>query len=171
MTPPEAAPPLAVAAVDDFLESPDWRALASRRGWVIERRGPTTLVVALTARELNGAAETFTLRLECEACPALPPDVRFVNPETLEYAPGPDARHVARLTSSACQTHLTYPYNSPYPYGPQLVCSSMTRGYYASNHAPTPDERWDPARHSIGSSIEIVHRTLHSAVHYHGRHG
>jgi hypothetical protein len=169
MPPEVVAPSLAMAAVDDFLQSPDWRPVATRRGWTINRHGPTTLIVTLKARPLNGVTEAFTLRLECEACPSLPPDVRFVNPETLEYTFGVDNRHVARVVSNACYTHLSYAYSPPYKYGPQLVCTSLARGYYVSNHAPTPDQKWDPVRHSIGSSVEIVCRTLRSPY-YQGRH-
>lgn len=164
-----SSPPLAVAAVDDFLASEDWRSMAKRFGWGIQRFDDVTLIVTLTSYPRNGTPDTYTLRVSCEYCPGQPPDVRFVNPDTLEYNPTTDQSHVAHLVSSACSTHLNYAYNPPYKYGPQLVCSSMTYGYYVSNHTPTADQVWNPARHSIGSAIEIVSRTLRSAEFYQGR--
>jgi hypothetical protein len=162
-------PPLAVAAVEEFLEDENWQMMAKQYGWVIQKLDPITLIVVLKARILDGLKDTFTLRLTCETCPAMPPDVRFVNPDTLDYDFTTDKKYVAKLTSPSCTTHLSYSYNPPYKYGPQLVCTSMSYGYYVSNHSPTVEQKWEPLRHSIGSSIEIVHRTLQSLQYYQGR--
>lgn len=161
---------LAQGYLDAFLADEAWRKAAERFGWQLMRLGPTSLAVTLEARPQPGVDPTYTLRLECEYCPALPPHVRFVNPQTQEFDPGADAYHVARLTAPGCYTHLTYSYPVPHRYGPQLVCNSLSQGYYDSGHAPTPEQRWDPARHHIGSSIEIVSRTLRGDY-YLGRFG
>lgn len=162
-------PPLAVAAVETFLEDPNWRTFASKRGWVISVSSPTTVIVTLQALEVSGIREKFIIRLDCEPCPTMPPHTRFVNPQTLEFDPSTDRPHLARLESPACRTHLNYSFNAPYQYRPQLVCSSMTYGYYISGHSPTPDQQWNPKRHSIGSTIEIIYRTLNSPKYYTGR--
>ncbi len=162
-------PILAQAAVDDFLDNPNWRTRSGEYGWTFSRPYPLTLVATLPVRVAGSVVAHFTLRLSCEFCPTYPPDVRFVNPQTLDYDPACDLRHLANVQAPFCYVHPVYPYNPPYRYGPQLVCSSMILGYYVSGHNPTADQRWDPQRHTIGASIYTVHRALHS-VHYRGRH-
>jgi hypothetical protein len=160
---------LAIAAVEEFFAAKKWQKMMSEYGWVFGMIDPLTLIVFLSARPINGVSDAFTLRLACDFYPTYPPDVRFVNPATFEYNVSTDLRHVANLQAQYCHVHPNYSYQHPYKYGPQLVCSSMTLGYYFSNHTPTPDQAWQPGRHTIGSTIYTVHRALHSA-HYHGRH-
>lgn len=163
-------PKIAKAAVDKFLADPDWQRHAAESGWEIRRHDSLTLIVSLGARPIGeaGEGERYLLRLTCDYCPTHPPDVRFVHPQTLEYDPGSDQQHLPLLSAPDCHVHLNYGYPHGYPYGSQLVCSSLTLGYYFSGHSPTPDQAWDPKRHSIGSSINIVHRALNSE-HYKGR--
>lgn len=158
----------AEAAVDDFFSDSGWQKQIAEYGWNLTRPAPLLVIVALRARPYDGQAHAFTLRLECEYYPTHPPDVRFVNPETLEYDPKADEQHLPKLHAPYCYVHPVYPYQSPSPYGVQLVCSSMTLGYYISGHNPQPHERWEPEKHTIGTSIYIVHRALHSE-HYQGR--
>lgn len=160
---------LSEAFLTEFLESPDWQCEAERWGWAIQRPTPLTLVVSLHARPLPGVNGAFTLKLACEFCPDLPPNILFVNPATQAYDPAVDQRHVAQLTAPDCRTHLNYGFQTPYPYGPQLVCTSLGHGYYVSGHTPTPDQRWDPLRHSVGSAIAVVQRTLVHPQYYQGR--
>jgi hypothetical protein len=160
---------LAVAAVKEFFSAEKWRKMMSECGWVFGMLDPLTLIVFLSARPINGVADVFALRLACDFYPTHPPDVRFVNPTTFEYNAATDLRHVANLQAQYCYVHPNYNYQNPYKYGPQLVCSSMTLGYYFSNHTPTPDQAWDPRRHTIGTTVYTVHRALHSP-HYLGRH-
>lgn len=167
--PAKVNPRMAVAAVQEFLNDSDWQARIAEYGWNVLLKGELTLFVTLTAKPLGSIAETFTLRLICDYCPVYPPDVQFVNPDTHEYAPGQDQQHVADLRAPYCHVHLNYSYQNAYSYGPQLVCSSMTLGYYFSNHAPTPEQTWQLGRHSIGTSIYTVHRALQSPYYY-GRH-
>lgn len=164
-----ASQALAEAFVSNFLQSPDWQREAARWGWTVRPLAPLLLAVTLRARPLADVPETFTLTLACEFCPHLPPSVIFVNPDTLTYDPATDQRHVARLTAPDCYTHLTYPFAVPYAYGPQLVCTSLGHGYYVSQHAPTPDQRWDPEKHGVGSTIAVVQRTLLHPQHFQGR--
>lgn len=130
---------------------------------------PLVVIVTLSSAQLDGKRETFTLRLSCEYYPTHPPDGIFVNPSTLEYEYGKDNQHVPKLVAGYCQTHLKYPYDPPYKHGPQLVCCSMTLGYYISNHSPTPDQIWVPGRHDLGSTVAAIHRALRSEF-YKGRH-
>lgn len=161
---------MAIAAVQEFLDDPDWQRQIAEYGWEISRIAALTLIVALRAKPLGATAEVFTLRLICDHYPTYPPDIQFVNPATYQYAPDLDLNHVARLEAQDCYVHPRYGYQNLYPYGPQLVCSSVTLGYYFSNHTPMPDQAWQPGRHRIGTSIYTVYRTLHSSD-YNGRHG
>lgn len=160
---------LAEAALDDFFNNENWLKRIEEYGWKFAMLDALTLIVTLPAKPIAGHSEIYTLRLSCDYYPTNPPDVRFVNPATFEYEVSKDKNHVADLRAPYCRAHLQYSYKIPYKYGPQLVCSSMTLGYYTSNHNPNQDQKWDPSRHSVGSSIYTVHRALHSE-HYFGRH-
>ena len=167
--PSRVHPALAEAAVDDFLASEQWRDQSARYRWRVLRHDENTVIVTLPARPLGGTEEVYTLRLACDFYPTHPPDVRFVNPETLEYDPNKDRHHLPQLQAPYCAVHPTYGYSVLFPYGPQLVCSSMTLGYYFSGHQPTPDQRWVSGRDSIGTTIYAVHKALHSQY-FNGRH-
>jgi hypothetical protein len=169
MLPSQVNRALAVSAVEDFFAAEKWLRRLVEYGWVFGMIDPLNIIVSMSARPIAGVDGIFTLRLACEYYPAHPPDVRFVNPQTFEYDPAADLRHVANLQAPYCYVHTSYGYQHPYKYGPQLVCSSMTLGYYFSNHNPTADQTWDPRRHDIGSTVYTVHRALRSH-HYHGRH-
>ena len=169
MTRPSLVNPfLARAAVTSFLVMPEWQKKIKEYGWRVVSIDELTLYAVLRARPLNNRTEEFTVRLSCDYYPTHPPDAKFVNPETLEYEAGKDLHHLPKLTAPYCQVHPSYGWDHPYPYGPQLVCSSMTLGYYFSNHNPTADQAWEPGRHTIGSTIHTIHRALQSA-HYSGR--
>lgn len=163
-------PALAKAAVDEFLEDPAWQRKAAKDGWDLEWLDDLTLVVRLEARPAAGVPTSFVLRVSCDYYPTHPPDVRFVNPETLQYDPKADLRHVANLQANYCWVHPNFGFwQKPYSYAPQLICSSVTLAYYFSGHNPTKDQLWDPDRHTIGTTIHTIHRALRSP-HYHGRH-
>lgn len=160
----------ATAAVEAFLADATWQEQIEEYGWRVSRPEELLLLVSLPVKPLRGGEEIFTLRLLCDYYPTFPPDVQFVNPATGVYVPGEDAAHVADLRASYCWVHLNYSgYPPEYAYGPQLVCSSMCLGYYFSGHSPTPEQRWQPERHSLGTSLATVYRALRSSD-YHGRH-
>lgn len=167
--PSQVNPILAAAAVHDFFAMEKWQKVIANNGWVFSNIDPLTIIVVLKARPINEKVETFTLRLGCDYYPSYPPDVRFVNPETLEYNINTDKEHLANLQAPYCYVHPNYSYQDAYKYGPQLVCSSATLGYYFSQHNPTEEQAWDPSRDTIGRTVQIVHRALHTP-HYHGRH-
>ncbi len=161
-------PAKAIEEVDAFLADPDWQDFAEEYGWRIVRRGPLTLLVTLAVNTASGQVEEYMLRLECAYYPSAPPDAQFVNPVTEQYDPNTDRRCLPQLRAPYCYVHPNYAYQPPYPYGPQLVCSSMTLGYYCSGHNPLDHQRWDPTRHTLGSTIWTIHKALQSE-HYFGR--
>jgi hypothetical protein len=158
---------VAAAAVRHFFTVEDWVRRASEYGWVLSMIDP--LVVIVEMRAANHDDGEYTIRLSCGYYPTHPPDAMFVNPATLQYNYGEDNRHVAKLEAPYCHTHLSYNFQPPYEFGPQLVCSSMTLGYYFSNHTPTEDQVWRPGYHDIGSTLYAIHRAMRS-LHYKGRH-
>ena len=161
-------PVIARAAIASFLADAGWRRTTAEYGWKVDLIDDLTVLVVLRARPVNAVEELFTLRLVCTFYPTHPPDAQFVNPTTGLYDPDKDRAHLPQLSAPFCHVHPTYGYQHPYPYAPQLVCSSVTLGYYFSNHTPTDDQVWDSARHSLGSTIQTIHRALHSQ-HYSGR--
>jgi hypothetical protein len=160
---------VAVAAVETFFAAANWRERAEEYGWAFAMLDPLTPIVTLTARRPGTRPEVFTLRLACDYYPSHPPDVRFVNPATYEYDPEKDLIHVAKLQAPYCHVHVKFSYPHPYRYGPQLVCSSVALGYYFSDHTPTPEQAWDPSRHTIGFTVHTVQRALNS-YYFLGRH-
>ncbi len=136
----------------------------------MHRLDDLAVIAVVSARRASGEGDRFTLRLTCDYYPTHPPDVRFVNPDTLQYDPHRDAHHLPMLQAPYCAIHTVYSGFPPsFPYGPQLVCSSMTLGYYFSGHSPTPEQIWVPGRHTLGSSIFAVHKGLRS-TYFQGRH-
>lgn len=171
MNPPAPVnPALARAAVAEFFEDKGWKRRIAENGWAVARVAPLSVVARLPLRGgAENAAEEYTLLLTCDYYPTHPPDVRFVDPDTLEYDPTRDQGHLPILQAPYCYLHPVYTgYPADYPYGPQLVCSSMTLGYYFSGHAPTPEQAWDPGRHTLGTSLSTVYQALRSE-HYRGR--
>lgn len=163
-------PAFAKAAVDAFFGSDGWRKRIQEYGWELRRLDDLTVIAVVTSRRPGREGDRYTLRLVCDYYPTHPPDVRFVNPETLDYDPNRDTHHLPMLQAPYCAIHPIYSGFPPtYPYGPQLVCNSMTLGYYFSGHGPTADQIWTPGRHSIGSSILAVYNGLRSE-HYNGPH-
>ena len=160
---------VAAAAVGYFFTLDNWKRRADEYGWIFSMIDPLVIIVKMSSSPGGESSEEYTVRLTCEYYPTHPPDALFVNPSTLQFVPGEDNRHVARIEAPYCHTHLNYQYQNEYKYGPQLVCSSMTLGYYFSNHTPTEDQKWRAGYHDIGSTLNAIHRALRSE-HYKGRH-
>jgi hypothetical protein len=155
-------PAIARAAIASFFADSEWQRTIAEYGWKVGMVDDLTVSAVLRARTFNDIEELFTLRLTCTFYPTHPPDAQFVNPETLVYDQDKDRVHLPQLGAPFCHVHPVYSYQHAYPYAPQLVCSSVTLGYYFSNHTPTDDQVWEPGRHSIGSTIRTIHRALHS---------
>ncbi len=165
--PSKVHPTLAKEALDEFFSSERWRRRAKEYRWTLRRLDDITVIAKL--RIAGDEDAFFTLRLTCDYYPTHPPDVRFVNPDTLVFDPQVDAHHLPILSAPYCAIHTIYSgFPASYPYGPQLVCSSMTLGYYFSGHTPTSEQLWTPDRHNVGSSLYAVHKGLRSEF-YQGR--
>lgn len=166
--PSPVSPVLARAAVANFLSMAEWQRAIAQYGWRVKSVDDLTLIAVLRAKPIANTVHEFTVLISCDYYPTHPPDAQFVNPVTLKYDATQDRSHLPKLAAPYCQVHPVYPWDHPYRYGPQLVCSSMTLGYYFSNHSPTADQVWEAGRHTIGSTIQTIYRALQS-THYSGR--
>lgn len=160
---------VAAAAVMHFFTLENWTERADESGWVFSMVDPRVVIVTMQTSSDKAVAEEYAIKLSCDYYPTHPPDAVFVNPATLQFNYGEDNKYVAKLEAPYCHTHLNFNYQREYKYGPQLVCSSMTLGYYFSDHTPTEDQVWRAGYHNIGSTINAIHRAMRSA-HYKGRH-
>lgn len=158
------ARPLARAATDRdvarLLAHPD----VSRFGWTVAYDGDVQVTVGLRARAAtyaSGQVDLYTLTLDCDAYDTWPPEVKFVNPETGAYVVGRDSHHLPNI-SGFPNFGLHQRFNNFYDKArvDQLVCFSLTRGYYDSAHVPEPNQRWTPGRHWLYSTIKVLHRAL-----------
>jgi hypothetical protein len=166
------ARPLARAAtardVGRLVAHPD----VGRYGWVVDYDGDVVVTVQLLARAPSYAtdeADVYTLTMNCESYDAWPPEVRFVNPQTRSYVIGSDERHLPNITNLP-NFGLHARFNNFYDKArvDQLICFSLTRGYYDSAHVPEPHQRWTPGRHWVYSTIKVLHRALQPEF-YRGR--
>ena len=161
------ARPLAQAATARDVERLRVHPDAARHGWDIEYDDDVTVFVGLTAR--GPSADRYLVRLDCDRYDVWPPETRFVNPETRTYALQADQHHLPSI--QGFPNFLIHPtFTGFFEAGrtDQLVCCSLTRGYYDSKHTPTDDQRWTPGRHWLYSTVKVLHSALQS-VHYHGR--
>ena len=132
-----------------------------RHGWGVEYDGDVRVVVTLMARTAAGACDRYTLTLDCDAYDVWPPEVKFVNPETLSYVVGEDGIHLPRIEGFPnFGLHLRF--EGFYEAGrvDQLVCFSFTRGYYDSSHTPADSQRWTQGRHWLYSTVAVLNRAL-----------
>jgi hypothetical protein len=140
-----------------------------RHGWGVDYDGEIQVVVTLTARTVEGKRDRYTLMLECDAYDVWPPEVKFVNPETLRYIVGQDGCHLP-IIEGFPNFGLHSRFTNFYQIGrvDQLVCFSFTRGYYDSAHIPTESQRWSQGRHWLYSAVAVLHRAL-QPPYYQGR--
>jgi hypothetical protein len=87
----------------------------------------------------GGKVDDFTLRLGFQAYRAWPPSALFVNPITSTFVHPQDQKHVPKLTSQECQTHVAY---SPQTGNFQVICCSATLEFYEVLHSVEPQHLW-----------------------------
>jgi hypothetical protein len=144
----------------------------ARYGWTVEYDGDVLVTVGLQARTSQyppDRADSYTLTLNCESYDAWPAETKFVNPETRTYVVGQDEKYLP-IISGFPNFGLHARFDGFYDKSrvDQLICFSLTRGYYDSAHVPEPDQRWTPGRHWLYSTIKVLHRALSPAF-YGGR--
>lgn len=169
------AVPLARAATARDVEKLKAHPDVNRHRWQIEYDGSLLVTVTLLARAPgygSDQVDPYVLLLECDSYDEWPPEVKFVNPGTRQYMLGQDERWLPRIEGFPnFGLHARYQgfINAPKRVD-QLVCFSLTRGYYDSNHSPTSQQRWIQNRHWLYSTIKVLHRAL-QPTYYRGRVG
>lgn len=164
------ARPLAVAAtardVQRLREHPE----TARYGWDIEYDGGVLVTVTLTARTSGMVLpDVYTVTLDCDSYDAWPPETKFVNPATRAYVIGADTSHLPIIDNFPnFGLHARFQGFHDGTRADQLLCFSLTRGYYDSAHTPEAHQRWSPGRHWLYSTVKVLHRALQPAY-YRGR--
>jgi len=154
--------------VKRLLEHPD----TALFGWEIEYDGDVLVTVTLSARRADyppDRADVYMLTLDCDSYDVWPPETKFVNPQSRTYVVGKDAGVLPVITGLPnLGIHAQFNSFLDRTRVDQLVCFSYTRGYYDSNHAPQPEERWASGRHWLYSTIRFLSRAL-QPPYYQGR--
>lgn len=147
--------------------------LARRHGWELEPDYPR-LHLQVRMWSLDEHAERhddYHLDLDMSYYRQHPPGVTFVNPHTRSFDPSGDARWLPVAASKPLHTdiryHASYTVNGVER---QMVCNSLTLEYYMTGHSPQPEERWDPDRHTLSATLNLL-QTMLTPPYYGGRSG
>ncbi len=123
-------------------------------GWA--KPDDLTLLVPLFGTTAAGRKDAFMLRLYFDHYPTWPPSAEFVNPLTLEYRVGDDAKWVPQSKSHPeIAFHTNYTGNQG-----QLVCCSLTLEFYKVNHHVEPNLVWNGDKQTFSATIVAVKRAL-----------
>ncbi|MGW1271850.1 hypothetical protein [Streptomyces sp. NPDC002491] len=167
-SPSPADPQIAAAVFAEHVERARTGELARRHGWKFTRLGPLHVVVEMTARRAAGG-DRFWVKLGAEYYDLHPPTTVFVCPPDpvhdvsapSAWAPAPpDSRWLPVLDGLPWfAVHGAY----SLPDGPgQLVCCSMTFGYYVTGHSPTAGQQWRQGHHTLVATLSRIQDALDS---------
>ncbi len=173
---PQVAAATFAAHLDRALTSP----VGARSGWSVTWVSPLQAIVRMTATRQDGTKDEFYLRLRADWYDQWPPEGTFVVPpkvgQTEWGLPSDQSRWLPKMVNRADGSfalHNRYTFTEEvkqqYPevtHG-QLVCCSMSFGYYISGHEPTPGQRWTQGRHQVTALLSRVQEMLLSP-HYEG---
>jgi hypothetical protein len=161
---------IAAAVFADHVARVEKGEQARAHGWTFIRLDPLHVVVTMTAVRPSGQQDTYYVKLGGEYYDTYPPTTSFVCPPRPEAGDQP-----ARATWSEAGAgsrwlpvvnglqwlaiHAVYPsFADGVPR--QLVCCSMTFEYYISGHNPTPGQRWQQGRHTLGATLNRLQDAL-----------
>jgi hypothetical protein len=142
------------AAFADHLQ----RALKGRSlddvGWA--QPDDLTLLVPLFATKADDQKDAYMLRLYFDHYPTWPPSALFVNPLTLQYKLGDDARWVPNAPG-----HPEIAFHTNYATSMQrLICCSLTLEFYKVNHSVAENLVWQGERQTFMATLAAVKRIL-----------
>jgi hypothetical protein len=176
--PAVADPEIAATVFADHLARVEAGEQARGNGWTFTRLDRLHVVVAVTAVRPSGERDIYHVRLGAEYYDAHPPTTSFVSPPRpalddrsaregwIEAPPGSRwLPAVAPLPWFAIHPAYSFPSgvaNARDGLPRQLVCCSMTFEYYISSHNPTPGQRWQQGRHTVGATITRIQDALTS---------
>ncbi|WP_306191413.1 hypothetical protein [Streptomyces sp. MK5] len=165
-SPSPADPQIAAAVFADHVERARAGELARQHGWAFTRLGPLHVVVEVTPGRA-AAGERFWVKLGAEYYDLYPPTTVFVSPPN----PAQDIS-APQAWSPAAPGSRWLPAVDPLPWfaihgaygfpdGPgQLVCCSMTFGYYVTGHSPTAGQRWRQGHHTLVATLSRIQDAL-----------
>ncbi|MEV7152736.1 hypothetical protein AB0O05_40280 [Streptomyces sp. NPDC093084] len=167
-SPSPADPQIAAAVFADHVERAKACELARRHGWVFTWLGPLHVVVEVRpGRAADG--ECFWVKLGAEFYDLHPPTTVFVCPPGPAHdASAPAAWSAAPPGSRWLPALDPLPWFAihgayPFPDGPgQLVCCSMTFGYYVTGHSPTAGQQWRQGHHTLVATLSRIQEALDS---------
>lgn len=177
-----ADPEVAAATFADDLDRAVASDAAARWGWSIADRSPLRAVIRMTAVRADGTADEYFVRLTADWYDQWPPEAVFVRPGAADgewMLPTPGSRWLPTIQNfddSSFAFHVAYPFSAemkaafPDQTQGQLICCSMSFGYYISSHVPTEGQRWTQGKHTVAALLHRVQRAL-TAPHYEGRSG
>lgn len=128
-----------------------------RLGWRRWHLDPMHVVVEILARRGDGSTEPYLVKLGAKYYDAFPPTVEFVRDD------GTRARSGTRwfpIISDVAWFGLHDAYNFPDGSVDQLVCFSVSAGYYFSNHRPEPQMKWAQGRHTVAATLNRLAEVL-----------
>lgn len=135
-----------MATLDEFMAQHDWATHERLKGWKVSRTGK---IVRLSLAARDG--ETFTLQCVCDNYPGQAPSVAFVDSE------GSKGNARSWPTGGKAITDIVKPPPNSF------LCMSLTREglQHHKNWIGNPKQNpWDPAKHSLMSIFNVVHRLL-----------
>jgi hypothetical protein len=169
---------IAAAVFTDHLARIEAAEQARANGWHFTRLDPLQAVVTVTAVRPSGERDTYHVKLGGEYYDTYPPTTAFVCPPRPALAARParegwieapqGSRWLPTLNSLEWfAIHAAYSFpngvaNAPDGVPRQLVCCSMTFEYYISGHNPTPGQRWQQGRHTLGATLTRIQDALTS---------
>jgi hypothetical protein len=132
------------------------------RGWA--KPDDLTLLVPLFGTTAGGGKDAYLLRLGFDHYPTWPPSAQFVNPLTLAYRLGEDAKWVPKASvGNEIAFHTNYRNKDG-----QLVCCSLTLEFYKVSHSVDDAVIWNGEKQSFVATIAAIKRAL-VPPHYAGR--
>ena len=145
---------------------------AARYGWRFE---PDYEGLRLRARmwsldERARRRDDYHLDLDMSYYRQHPPSVTFVNPKTRSFDPRSDMRWLPTMVSTP--KHIGIAYHPEYGLDngvtKKMVCNTMVLEYYQTRHTPRPETVWDPSRHTLFATLNVL-QTMLTAPYYGGR--
>ena len=131
--------------------------LPEHYGWQVTPEFDNLLLyVDLWATDENFVRlDDYHLKLDMSYYRTWPPGATYINPETKAFDPTKDLKWLPVKASNPPGIDIGYHKEHKLTDGNirQLVCNSMTLEYYLSNHNPTPEQKWNPEKNTLSSTL------------------
>ncbi|MDC8451675.1 MAG: hypothetical protein KGH87_00570 [Thaumarchaeota archaeon] len=102
--------------------------------------------------------DDYHLKLDMSYYRTHPPGVTYINPVTKIFDATKDLRWLP--VKGQAPPGMDIGYHQTYSLSDgtqrQMVCNSMILEYYLSNHNPTPEQIWDPTKHTFAATLTVL---------------